>query len=90
MLGPGAVLGENGERIPERPRELAVQRIFGEAFMLVPADDPAGEDHPAFRAKCRWNSPSAAASRTVEDLHETAPLSKSRAMICRCTSLAPS
>src|SRR3569832_1293122 len=28
MLRPGAVLGEDCERVAERPRELAVERIF--------------------------------------------------------------
>ena len=49
MLGPGAVLGEDRERVAQRLRELAVERIFGEAFMLVPADDAGGEDHPPAR-----------------------------------------
>ncbi len=39
MLRPGAVLGEDLQRVAERLRELAVERIFGEALMLVPADD---------------------------------------------------
>src|SRR6185295_19811074 len=90
MLGAGAVLGEDRQRVAERPRELAVHRIFGEGLMLVPANDAAGKDHPALGADAVRIALGPRPAGRLQDLHPLAPFNRSRAMIWRCTSLAPS
>ena len=74
----------------KRLRELAVERIFGEALTLVPSDYSGGEDHPPARADAVRITPWPWPIRRLQDLHLIPPLRRSRAMIWRCTSLAPS
>src|SRR5579864_3194772 len=95
VLRPGSILSQDLERIHECLGELPVEREIGEALILVPADDAGSKDHPtagadpvgiALRARPSWR---------LENLHGVTPpeaesRNMSRAMIWRCTSLAPS
>src|SRR4029078_4801906 len=90
MLRSCPVLGEDLERVAERPRELGVQLIFRDVLVLVPADDAGGEDHPPLDADPVGIALRPGPVGRLENLHAWTPFKRSRAMIWRCTSLAPS
>ena len=76
MLGPGAVLGEDREDVAQRLRELAVQRVFGRSFLLVPADHAGGEDHPAARGDAVGIALGPRPAGREQDLHARSSFSK--------------
>src|SRR5437764_10678919 len=90
VLWSGTIQRQDLKRIIERPGELAVQRIFGKTLMFVPTNDAGGEDHASARTYAIRVALGSGPVWRLQDIHDAPPFSKSRAMICRCTSLAPS
>src|SRR6185369_16240158 len=87
---PRAIAGEDREDVLERLRELAGQGVGREGAGLIPADDAGGKDQPA---ACRHGVGIALRprpTRGTKRLHGRNSFNRSRAMIWRCTSLAPS
>ena len=91
MLGPRAILGDDRDDVAQRLAELLVEAVRDDHLALVPADHPGGVDGAAAGdADAVGIALGPRPAGGLEDVHVPCSLSRSRAMITRWTSDAPS
>src|SRR5678815_2665072 len=90
MFRASSILLQDGENVLQRLCELAAEAVRREEFLFVPADDASSEDHSAARADAIGIAFGAGPASWQKGLHWPCSFNRSRAMIIRWTSLAPS